>query len=186
MRTTLPVLFVGLGACEVPAPEYEYGVVLGDLELELFSENVGVFPDTSVLYDPNNPFRDGVTGDMKFQILDDGPIAGFYVFATVLAREPTGENQYYTANQLQQVFALGLAEADELALVRDLAIRGYQNVLDVFTGAVTYDVTGRIAYDLMPLAILGIEALGGEPANGWKLVPGDDGQLVAVQSGVTP
>jgi hypothetical protein len=186
VKTTLPLVFLALAACEIPPAEYEYGVVLGELELELISNDVGVYPNNSVLFDPNNPFRNGLSGDMKFQILADGPIAGFYAFATALTGEPTGENQYYTALQLQTIHEGNMAEADELGLVRDLAIRGYQNVLDVFTGAVTYDITGRIPFDLMPLAILGIEALGGTPANGWKLAVGPDGELVAVQSGVSP
>lgn len=184
MRPTLLLLLAA--GCEVPPAEYEYGTLLADLELELVSDSVGVYPDNSVLFDPNNPFRDGLTGDMKFQLLSDGPIAGFYGFATALAGEPTGENQYYTALQLQKIHEGDLAEPDELGLVRDLAVRGYQNVLDVFTGAVTFDVTGRVAFDLMPLAILGIEALGGTPANGWHLAVGPDGELVAVQSGVAP
>lgn len=186
MRNVMVVALSAIGGCETPGPQYVYGIPLGALEIELIGPDVGVYPDTSVLTDPNNPFRDGLSGDMKFQVLEAGPIAGFYAFATALSGEPTGENQYYTANQLQLVWGGGLAEPDELALVRDLALRGYQNVLDVFTGAVTYDVTGRVAFDLMPLAILGIEALGGEPLNGWHLVVDEDGQLVAVQSGVSP
>lgn len=181
MRT--PFALAALTACELPAPTYEYGILLADLELQLISDSVGVYPDRSVLFDPNNPFRAGMVGDMKFQVVADGPIAGFYAFATALAFEPTGENQYYAALQLQLIHEGGMAEPEDLALVRDLALRGYQNVLDVFTGAVTYDVTGRFAYDLGPLAILGIEALGGEPENGWTLAVGPDGEWIAVQSG---
>jgi hypothetical protein len=186
MKTNFPLVLMVLGACEQPAPEYEYGMLLSELELELISEDVGVHPNASVLLDPNNPFRNGLSGDMKFQVLEDGPIAGFYAFATSLAVEATGEHQFYTANQLQQIWDAGLAEPDELALVRDLGVRGYQQVLDTFTGAVTYDVTGRTAFDLMPLSIQGILALGGTPANGWKLAVGPNGELVAVQSGVSP
>ncbi|MEN0065581.1 MAG: hypothetical protein AAGA48_25800 [Myxococcota bacterium] len=173
------------GCEEAPPPEYEFGILLADLELELISDTVGVFPDRSVVFDPNNPFRDGVTVTGKFELLDDGPIAGFYGFATALANEPTGENQWYTANQLQLIHERRLADPNDLALVRQLAIQGYQQVLDTFTGAVTFDVTGRLSFDLMPTAIQGILDLGGEPQNGWRLATGPDGELVAVQSGVT-
>lgn len=179
------VAALGAGCDEGDPPEYEYGVVLADLELSLISDTVGVYPDRSVVFDPNNPFRGGLSLETKFAVLDDGPIAGFYAFATALANEPTGENQWYTANQLQLVHEQQLAHPDDLALVRQIAIAGYQQVLDKFTGAVTYDATGRIPFDLMPLALQGILDLGGRPENGWKLVTGPDGELVAVQSGVS-
>ena len=191
------VAVFAIGCEEASPPEYEYGLLLSELELQLVSDTVGVFPDRSVVFDPNNPFRSGVTVEGKFAALDGGPIAGFYAFATALANEPTGENQWYTANQLQEIHGdrrltnptnddeEPRVDANDLALIRQLAIAGYQNVLDEFTGAVTFDATGRIQFDLMPSAIQGILDLGGIPENGWKLATGPDGELVAVQSGVT-
>jgi len=175
-----------LGCEEAPPPRYEYGTVLADLELNLVSDTVGVYPDRSVLFDPNNPFRNGVSVETRFALLDEGPIAGFYAFASALANEPTGENQWYAANQLQEIHEQQLARAEDLALVRQLAIAGYQAVLDEFPGAVTFDATGRTAFDLMPLAVQGILDLGGVPDNGWSLVTGANGELIAVQSGGTP
>ena len=99
-------------ACEpLPAPTYEYGIQLNDLELNLITENVGVYPDTSVLLDPNNPFRDGIQGDgeTRFQALDAGPIPGFYAFATANAIIPFGENQFYAADNLKTIYQRQLA-----------------------------------------------------------------------------
>jgi len=183
---------VALVACEeAPPPRYEYGMVLDDLELQLISDTVGVWPDRSVIFDPNNPFRSGISVEGKFEAFRAGHIAGFYGFASALANEPTGENQYYTARSLADVHRRRLADPDDLALVRQLAIAGFQNVLDEFTGAISFtDATARTPIDLMPLAIIGIEELGATPANGWKLVEIRDetGAVVdqfAFQSGVT-
>lgn len=177
-------------ACEGPSgdPEFEVGMLLVDLELDLVSDTVGVHPDRSIIFDENNPFRSGITVETKFAMLADdgpGPIAGFYAFGTALIGEPTGENQYFTANQLQLIHDRELTDPNDLALVREIAIAGYQQVLDEFTGAVTFDVTGRVQFDLMPLAIQGILDLGGVPGSGWRLGVGPDGELIAVQSGVT-
>lgn len=188
MRRAILILgLTGLVACEpLPAPTYEYGIQLNDLELNLITENVGVYPDTSVLLDPNNPFRDGIQGDgeTRFQALDAGPIPGFYAFATANAIIPFGENQWYAANNLQTIYQRQLAPAEDLGLVRDLAIRGYQAVLDEFSDtAFTFDGTGRFQFDLLAPAVQGILDLGGEPQNGWTLTEGPDGNLIAVKSG---
>ncbi|MEO0600995.1 MAG: hypothetical protein AAF211_06140 [Myxococcota bacterium] len=179
-----------LVACEGPTgdPEFEVGMILADLELSLVSDTVGVHPDRSIVFDENNPFRSGITVETKFAMLDDdgpGPIAGFYAFGTALIGEPTGENQFFTADQLRLIHERQLADPNDLALVRKLALAGYQQVLDEFTGAVTFDITGRVQFDLMPQAIQGILDLGGVPESGWRLGVGPDGELIAVQSGVT-
>ncbi len=64
-------------------------------------------------------------------------------------------------------------------MVRDRAIRGFQAMLDHFPEAVTYDVTGTIAYELATPSVKAILELGGEPV-GWILVMGPDGTTVAV------
>jgi hypothetical protein len=175
-------LSLALAGCEVADdPTYLYGVRLSELEFVLSSTEMGIHPDRSVLADPNNPFRDGVSAETKFEVLQDGPVAGFYAWATVLAREPTGEAQFYTALQLHGVYDLALAEAPDLPFVREMAIRGYQTVLDTFPGSVTYDATGRTPFALGPLCIHGIEALGGEVQNGWVVIVTEDGSQIAVQ-----
>lgn len=180
MRTTLIALFA-LG-CEAPEdPEFRYGVRLSELEFEVVSPDMGIHPDQSILRAPGNPFSAGLTGDTKWDVLQDGPVAAFYAWATALIGQPTGEHQYYTALQLHGIYEQQLADPEDLVLVQDLAIRAYQSMLDNFPGAVTYDATGRIQFDLMPQAINGIHALGGEVLNGWVIVPTGDGGFTAVQ-----
>lgn len=184
MMIALPLAAVLLTGCEeIDDPSFEFGSVLADLELELISDTVGVHPDNSVIFDTNNPFRQGVTIEGKFAVLDDGPIPGFYAFATALVGEPTGENQWFSANQMQLIHERRLADPNDLALVRKIAIQGYQTVLDEFPGAVTFDATGRLRFDLMASAVQGIIDLGGEPENGWTLATDADGNPIAVQSG---
>ena len=89
------------------------------------------------------------------------------------------EEQFYTALQLHEVYDQELAEPEDLVFVRDMAIRGYQSTLDNFPGAVTYDATGRMPFEVGPLAIDGILALGGVVENGWvKIITADGGATV--------
>lgn len=176
-----------LTACDVPPPTYVYGVLLPETEFSLYSRDMGVYPDRSVLRDPNNPFRWGMDEEMKWTILDSGePVAAFYAWATQLARIPIGENQYFAANQAQAIYELGLSDPGDAVFVRDIAIRGYQTVLDEFPDSVIYDATGRDAYPLAPLAYDGIESLGGTVQGGWSRIALEDGTVIVVQTGGTP
>lgn len=175
----LPLLLLGACATDLPDPAYQYGVELGELVFEVTDPDMGIHPNRSILADPNNPFVDGITLEGKFQAFEDSPAAGFYGMGTALAYEPTGEHQYYTALSLHQLYDQG--DVDDPGLVRDMALRGYQTVLDTFPGSVTFDITGRFAYELGPLAIAGIESLGGTVQNGWVLVATPDGGTTAVQ-----
>ncbi len=163
----------------VEAPDFVYGESLGPLEFELYSRDMGVHPDTSVMNDPNNPFSQGISASTKFDVAQDGPIAAFYGWSTALVGEPTGEHQFYAAANAHAMYDAGLAHPEDLVFVRDIAIRGYQNVLDVFPGAVTYSADGRLIFDLAPQAYLGIEALGGDVQGGWIFIPTEDGGAVA-------
>ncbi|MBX2800161.1 MAG: hypothetical protein KTR31_20955 [Myxococcales bacterium] len=190
MRPALVSLAVTLAGCELPAPEYEYGIPVGELLFAPYTGDVGVHPDRSVMADPNNPFRDGLVGDgeLRFETLEGGPVVGFYGFATANAIIPFGENQWYAANQLHAIYDQELVtDLADLAITRDLAIRGYQAVLDDFTDtAFTFDPTGRFQFDLLAPSVLGILDLGGQPQNGWGVVDGPDGFPIAVQSGGSP
>ncbi len=187
----LPVvllLLAGLGACaDQPDPSYEYGTDLFGLgQFDPIGPDVGVHPDDSVLIDPDNPFRRGISGEdaARFDALEAGPIYGFYAFATALTAIPFGENQYYSALQLQLIYEQELAAPEDLALVRSLAIRGFQAVLDDFPDtAFTFDPSGRFQFDLLAPSVQRIIELGGTPQNGWTLITGPDGVAVAVQSG---
>lgn len=189
MRPMILSMALALGACEAPAPEYEYGTQMLDQVFSPISTEVGVYPDDSVRIDPANPFRTGIQGDgpIRFDALEAGPIPGFYAFATALAIIPYGENQWYAANQLHTIYDREMAAPEDLAIVRDLAIRGYQAVLDEFPDtAFTFDGSGRFQFDLLAPAVQGILDLGGTPENGWTLVEGPDGIMIAVKSGGTP
>ncbi len=115
----------------------------------LYCPEVGVGEEGCVLEDPANVYsRSAVTDVTKWLLLDD--IDGmaskkpmFYLWATALARLPSGENQFYTAQTLHTIFSL---EQSELA--RDQAKKAYRSLLDNFYGSVTFDSTGQIQYFL--------------------------------------
>ncbi|MDG1480079.1 MAG: hypothetical protein P8R54_10845 [Myxococcota bacterium] len=183
MKYGLPALFL-LGCQTPPAATYHYGVPLDEVSFNLYSLSMGVYPDTSVLDDPANPFAGGgLDGDLRWDINSGGlSVAAFYAWATWLTYQPSGEAQFYSAASLHDVYGLGLCEDTDLYYVRGLALDGYQSMLDNFPDAVTYDATGTIAYSLAPQAIAGIEALGGTVEGGWTVITQDDGSTVVVQS----
>lgn len=159
MSPLLPLLL----ACAPEPPQYVYGVDLGALEYAYLDENQGVYPDNSLMDDPNNPFAvTGLAGDDRWDIYPTGAVPGFYAFGTWLALQPSGEAQYYTALAAQNIYVTEQAPADELWAVRELSIAGYRAVLEYFPDAVTYDAAGVNAYPLAPLAEEGITALGGD------------------------
>lgn len=179
------LLMVTLIGCETPtAATYFYGTPLDEVTFNLHSLTMGVYPDESVIDDPNNPFASGgLDGDLRWEVTSGGlPVATFYAWATWLTYQPTGEAQFYTASALHAIYDLALCEDAELYYVRGLALDGYQSVLDNFPDSVTYDATGTIAYNLAPLAVSGIEALGGAVEGGWIVITNDDGSTVVVQA----
>ncbi len=173
-----------LTGCAPEPATYVYGVDLADVSFDLYDTDMGVYPSTSVLDDPSNVFAEGVSTEMKWEILDAGywP-ATFYAWATVLTGEPIGEAQFYTASAAAQIYERRECDPQHLYYVRQIAIDGYQTVLDEFPDSATYDATGTIAYPLAPLAYAGIEALGGTP-EGWTLVTGDDGSVAILPTDV--
>jgi hypothetical protein len=183
MRTSLlAVAALALLGC-TKTPAYLYGRDFTSLTFHAYAPNVGVYPDRSILADPNNPFAtDPPTDDGKWVLeADAGPVAAFYSWATINADSPYGEAQFYTAHDLQQIFRTGQASADDLPVAQDLAIRGYQAVLDYFPTSLTYDATGKIAFSLATMAYQGIVGLGGTVQGGWKLIKAEDGSDVAVK-----
>jgi hypothetical protein len=159
-----------------------------------YSINEGIYPDRTVLQDPNNPFARALPSDLagpngepavKWNI-GMAPVASYYSWATFLARQPNGENQYYVAVSLTSIRQTPQVQGDPdlLNLVTDMAARAFQAMLDNFPGAVTYAADGVTTYDLTLPAVQGILALGKPVRNGWVLVKGPDGQAIgAIQSG---
>jgi hypothetical protein len=180
--------------CGEPA-QYRFGVNLSGLVLGPVSATEGIYPDISVLRDPANPFARYPMGSddagiaTKWRVLNGGtsgvglgPVAGFYAFATALAGEPTGENQYYTAKMLDQVYRSG-AVADPGAspvstllpdggsLVKEMAIEAYQRTLDAFPNGISYlDASATTYFRTATPAYLGIVGLGGRVKGSWSLV----------------
>jgi hypothetical protein len=181
MRIGCFVLALAAAGCAADGDPWE-GETL-PTELTLFSPNQGVHPDRSVLDDPANPFVAGALADETVWQLQSngGNVAAFYAWATANARGASGERQYYTALDLKAIYQLDQAAEDDREAVRDLAIRGFQAVLDYFPEAVTYDATGTIAYELATPSVQAILDLGGEVTGGWVLVMTDSGALIAVR-----
>jgi hypothetical protein len=115
---------------EVPLPT--------DSILNFACEDEGIFPEDCVLENPDNPYRTAnVTDDTKFALSDDAPSAKsrYYVWATALARQPTGENQFFTALSLHEVFGESTSPT-----TREQAIKAYRSVLDNFFFSATFFV----------------------------------------------
>ncbi len=119
-----------------------------DTLLNLACADAGVGFETCVLTDPENPFADVATPEFnvnnpdartKFDLANaipagpTGAKARYYLWATALARFPSGENQWYTARALHELFD---ANSDEL--IREQALKAYRSVLDNFFGSVTF------------------------------------------------
>jgi len=145
------------GGCDSPTDkdgEVINGIVLPtDVVLNLACENVGIYPENCVLGDPENPFitttivefdPNNPGQDDKFDLaatLPPGPPgakARFYLWATALARRPSGENQYYTAKALHELFDANSNVLSTDELVREQALKAYKSVLDNFWGSVTF------------------------------------------------
>jgi hypothetical protein len=104
--------------------------------LDLACQNEGVFPETCVLNDPNNPFANVyINEENKWDLHDAAPSAKsrFYLWATALAKSPNGENQYYTASALHALYTEGGS-----VVAKTQAIKAYRAVLDHFFDDVTY------------------------------------------------
>jgi hypothetical protein len=107
-----------------------------DKLLTLYCENVGVYPETCVLDDPDNPYRMvAITEDNKFTLSTDAPSAKsrFYLWATALATSPSGENQFYVASALHELYTDGRSTNSMTQ-----SIKAYRSVLNNFKSSLTY------------------------------------------------
>ncbi len=125
-----------------------------DVVLNLACENVGINDEQCVLDDPENPFALVPTLEFdvnlppdqptKFDLLADippgptGAKARFYLWATALARRQSGENQWYTARALYELFDANSNPVSKDEIVREQALKAYRSVLDNFFGSVTF------------------------------------------------
>lgn len=170
-------------ACDTSPPQNRYGFNVTGLTYEVVDETEGIYPSQFALINELNPFRD-VTIDLEtsFELLSNGGNAGaFYAWATLLAREPTGERQFYAAQQLANIYEDEEVTEADLETVRMMAIAGFQTVLDEFPNDVTFDATGNVPFELATPAYLGIEDLGGRVQGGWVLISTPNGGQKAVK-----
>ena len=167
-----------------------------DVVLNLYCENVGISPETCVLEDPENPFATTTIvefdenfpeAENKFELFNSippgpqGAKARFYFWATALARRPSGENQYYTALALHELFDANSNVLEQDELVRAQALKAYQSQLDNFFGSVTvFTCCPAASPDGEPVPFpvglneLTADALYRTDATGYRrLVPGD-------------
>jgi hypothetical protein len=123
-----------------------------DVVLNLACENVGIAGEQCVLDDPENPFstiaiiefdRNNPDADNKFDLFNSIPAgpsgakARFYFWATALARRQSGENQFYTALALHELFDANSNLVSKDELIREQALKAYRSLLDNFFGSVT-------------------------------------------------
>ena len=123
-----------------------------DVVLNLACENVGIADERCVLEDPENPFvsvpiiefdQNDPDADNKFDLFNSippgptGAKARFYFWATALARRQSGENQFYTALALHELFDANSNPESKDELVRAQALKAYRSILDNFFASVT-------------------------------------------------
>ncbi len=107
-----------------------------DMKLTLYCPDAGIADEPCILDDPDNPYaRTPVNDDTKFDLSIAAPSAKarFYLWATAQAMSPRGENQFYTAQALQEMYGESGSE-----LARTQSLRAYRSVLDNYFYSVTF------------------------------------------------
>ena len=167
------LVLLSAGCSEIDSGEIVNGIELptNDSTMNFYCANEGIFEETCVLDNPENPYaRVAITADDgiddpdepvdppqdtndKFFLSDSAPSAKarYYVWATALAKGVglQGENQYYTAIALQELYA-----ENGSPTTRDQAEYAYRSVLDNYFLSVTYftgDVDGVETVYAVPL-----------------------------------
>ena len=165
-------------------PEYEFGFNITGIEFELFDPTEGVHPSKVTLNNPKNPFREsGVSNDTRFAILGDGGNAGaFYAWAWLLAKIPIGEHQFFTAVKLRDLYESNEVAEEDRETVRQMAIDGFQALLDCFPESLLFDASGTITQRFATLAYGQILDLGGVVQGDWVVVEDSLGNPTAVRS----
>lgn len=162
-----------------------------DTLLNLACIDVGIFLEQCVLEDPENPFTTVAIPEFdpnnpdaisKFDLIANIPTgpsgakARFYFWATALARRSSGENQYFTALALHELF-----DANSDPLIQEQALKAYRSVLDNYFGSVVFfTCCTAVSPDGQPVAFpvtlneLVADNLFRTDATGFeRLVPGD-------------
>ncbi|MGD8581479.1 MAG: hypothetical protein PVG12_04215 [Gammaproteobacteria bacterium] len=138
---TAGLILMTAGCDEIDTGEVQNSVPLPvDSVLNFNCENEGIFPEDCVLDNPENPYaRVSITEDNKFRLNEEAPSAKsrYYLWATALVRGAgiPGENQFYTALSLHEVYTESGSPT-----TRNQAIKAYRSVLDNFFLAPTFFV----------------------------------------------
>ena len=185
-----------IGGCESPGEgdgQVINAIVLPtDTLLNLACADAGIGFELCILEDPENPFALVATPEFnvnnpnartKFDLANNIPAgptgakARFYLWATALARFPSGENQWYTARALHELF-----DANSDPLIQEQALKAYRSVLDNFWGSVTFftccggvsfsvNLNGKTADDLYRTDATGfVRLIPGDPLNAQALM----------------
>jgi len=107
-----------------------------DDELVLYGENAGIHPETSILDDPENPYADAnLNMDNVWDLHDEcpSPKGKFYLWASILAKMPVGEYQYFTALSLHELYTVSGSD-----LAKEQTKKAYKAVLDHFFNSTTW------------------------------------------------
>ena len=138
----------GGGGIDITTQPLPTGFSLG-----LECDDVGIFPDPCVLDDRSNPYAtinivefdpEDEDADNKFDLFDaipPGPEyakARFYFWATALARRASGENQFYTAVALHELWSAGVDDGFGSPNAQAQAKKAYRACLDYFFDDFTF------------------------------------------------
>ena len=194
------LLIIGLATlaatgCEEREPSdglpFDSIILPTDTLVNLACENVGISDELCILEDPENPFVkvaiiefdvNNPEATNKFELFDQIPAgptgakARYYFWATALARRHSGENQFYTALALHELWDL-----NSDSIIQTQALKAYRSVFDNFFGSVTvFTCCPGISPDGNPvpfpiaLAELSADNIYRTDATGFnRLVPGD-------------
>jgi len=126
-----------------------------DDRLNLECANEGIYLETCVLDDSSNPYRNSFIKEFdpngpddqetKFDQVEEltppgpeGAKSRFYFWATALARRSSGENQFFTAVALHELYTSGGGADGGSPNAREQAIKAYRSVLENYFGSVTF------------------------------------------------
>ena len=140
----------GTGTAQTIAP----ATLPTDLRLNLRCEDVGINQETCILEDDDNPYRNTVTGEFDVNNPDEpvgklellkaipagptGAKARFYLWATALANRASGENQYFTAVALHELWTWQVEDGFGDPLIQKQAKKAYRSLMDNFFGSATF------------------------------------------------
>ncbi|PKN77578.1 MAG: hypothetical protein CVU48_11160 [Candidatus Cloacimonetes bacterium HGW-Cloacimonetes-1] len=133
----LILLLVLISGCDRKTGDVLTDVTLPtDYILNLYSASEGIYPDTSIMDNPLNPFAHANVNMQNIWDLTDecpSPKSRFYLWGTLLANSPTGEHQYFTARSLHELYTMGGSEN-----AKEQAKKAYRATLDHFFDSVTW------------------------------------------------